>query len=720
MEKLWYKREAKIWDEALPIGNSRIGGMVFSDPINDRIQISEETLWSGYPNREMREHSLDELKDARRFLSEGKWVEGMRATEATMLDAVSASYLTYGSLLVEMKYPEFNAEVTDYRRELDMEHGYVKTTYKYGSTAIEKTAFVSLTDDVMVLNIHSDGELNLRICQTVDLEHSASSEGDTVTVKGRCPTNIIRHIRVAEYEPHKESIRFCSMLKVLSDFEVYGTGATLYSRGNDTTLIFSLATSFNGYNKMPMSEGRDEVALCTEKLGVACKYSFEELLARHSAEYAKYMNRVSLRIDGEDFSHLPTDERIKNYAKGAVDNGLVTCLFDFARYITVASSLGKSQPSNLQGIWNCHMLPPWHCNYTMNINTQMNYWHVEACDLPECHEPLFIMLRELAEKGNHYGLRGWASWHNSDLWRFNYEATKQALWGFWQLGGAWSARHLWEHYLHTRDLAFLEEYYPVMSGAADFLTDWMYEDKNGYLTTGPSVSPENEFMVDGVRCSVCEGSAMDMQIIADLFDKTVKAGRILGRDVSEYEKTASRLKPTLIGEDGRILEWGVPLEERKLGHRHVSHLYGFHPANVMVDEPYVSAVRETLRVRLENGGGHTGWSNAWIANIYARLKDREGFTFCLRRMFEKSIYPNMFDAHPPFQIDGNFGICAAIVEALMQDYREDSVEYLPCLPEEWQSGEVKGFITRTGEKVSFSWKNGKIIKKEVIKNALAK
>ena len=640
----------------------------------------------------------------------------MRATEATMLDAYSDSYLTYGSLLVEFKYPDHDAEVTDYRRELDMRNGCVRTTYKYGEMKVEKTAFVSLTDDVLVLNIKSDKQLNLRVSQTVDLEHSASSRGDTVTVSGRCPTKIIRHLRIAEYEPDRESVRFCSKLKVLCDFEVYGTGSTLYSRGNETTLIFSIATSFNGYNKMPMSEGRDEVAICEEKLESACKYSFDELYARHSAEYAKYMDRVSLRIDGEDLSGIPTDERIKNYAAGGKDNGLVTMLLDFARYITVASSLGSSQPSNLQGIWNCHMLPPWHCNYTMNINTQMNYWHVETCDLPECHEPLFRMLEDFAEKGNHYGLRGWASWHNSDLWRFNYEATNQALWGFWQLGGAWSVRHIWEHYLHTRDKAFLEKYYPIMCGSADFLIDWMYEDENGYLTTGPSVSPENEFMVDGVRCSVCVGSAMDMQIIADLLDKTVKAGKVLGKDASEYESAKLRLKPTLIGDDGRILEWGVPLVERKLGHRHISHLYGFHPGNVMVDEPYVSAVKETLRVRLENGGGHTGWSNAWIANIYARLRDKAGFESCLRRMFQKSIYPNMFDAHPPFQIDGNFGICAAIIEALMQDYREDAVEYLPCLPDDWASGEVKGFITRTGERVSFSWENGKIIKREVIKN----
>ena len=718
MEKLWYNKEAKVWDEALPIGNARIGGMVFSDPICDRIQINEETLWSGCPDKESREHSLKELEKARKLLGEQKWIEGMRATEETMLDVYTDAYLTYGTLFFEITGSENKVE--NYRRELDMENGCVKTFYTYNGAKVEKTAFVSLADDVMVINIKSDNYLYMRAFQSVELEHSIKTNDSVITTCGRCPTKVLTHLRAVEYAEDKESVRFCSKLKAFSDHEVYGGGNILYMGGKNITLVFSIATSFNGCNKMPISEGLDEVKICEEKLEAACKYSFDELYTRHAREYAKYMNRVSLRIDGEDFSHLPTDERIKNYANGAVDNGIVTMLFDFARYISVASSLGSSQPSNLQGIWNMNMLPPWQCNYTMNINTQMNYWHVEACDLPECHEPLFKMLEELAEKGNHYGLRGWSSWHNSDLWRFNYEATKQALWGFWQLGGAWSVRHLWEHYLHTKDKDFLQKYYSIMCGAADFLCDWMYEDKDGYLTTGPSVSPENEFMVDGVRCSVCEGSAMDMQIIADLFDKTVKAGKLLGKDVAEYEKAIAKLKPTKIGDDGRILEWGIPLEERKLGHRHISHLYGFHPGNVIVDEPYVSAVRETLRVRLENGGGHTGWSNAWIANIYARLCDRAGFILCLRRMFEKSIYPNMFDAHPPFQIDGNFGICAAIIEALMQDYREDEVQYLPCLPSEWESGEARGFVNRLGEKVNFSWKNGKLINLEVSKNAVGK
>ena len=713
MEKLWYEKEAKAWEEALPIGNARIGGMVFSDPLCDRIQINEETLWSGSPAREAGEHSMEELRKARELLGDGKWIEAMRATEEIMQDRHTEAYMSYGTLFFEFLTVEHNVE--GYRRELDMERGIVKTFYTLNRIPVEKTAFVSLADDVMVVRIKSDKPLNLRVYQAVELEHSVRGEKGVLTVKGRCPTSAKVRFDELLYEEGKESIRFCSCTRVTSDGSVYGAGGVLnVEGGRETTLIFSVATSFNGYAKMPMSEGRDEVVCCKAKLESACAYSYDELYRRHTEKHAGFMNRVSIRIDGEDFSHLPTDTRIQNYAKGAVDNGLVTLLFDYGRYLILASSLGDSQPANLQGIWNMHTLPAWSSNYTMNINTQMNYWHVETCDLPECHEPLFRMLTELAEKGNHYGLKGWCSWHNSDLWRFNDEVSKQAKWGFWPLGGLWCVRHLWEHYLHTRDEKFLEKVYPVMSGAADFICEWLYEDKDGYLTTGPSVSPENEFIVDGVRCSVCEGSAMDLEIISDVFDKIVKAGKLLGRDVSRYEAVLCRLKPIRIAADGRILEWGIPLTERDRGHRHLSHLYGFFPGNILMDEPYADAVRETLRVREENGCGGQGWSNAWLACFHARLCDPEGFSFFLRRMFEKSVYPNLFDAHPPFQIDGNFGICAAIIEALMQDYREDGVTYLPCLPKEWQSGEVWGFVTRTGEKVNFAWERGRLVRQETV------
>ncbi len=317
--------------------------------------------------------------------------------------------------------------------------------------------------------------------------------------------------------------------------------------------------------------------------------------------------------------------------------------------------------------------------------------------------------KDFCEKGNTFGLRGWSAWHNSDIWRFNYEATKDTLWGYWQMGGFWGVRHIWEHYIHTRDEAFLTEYYPVMTGACEFLEDWMIEDEDGRLTTSPSTSPENRFIYNGEICSVCEGSAMDLTIIYDVFDKTVKAGKHLGRDTSNFENLMQRLKHVKIGSDGRINEWNEEFEEYEPGHRHISHLYGFFPADVLSYEMYGAAVKRSLEVRLKNGGGHTGWSNAWIAVVFARLGDSERVAAHIKNMFAKSIYPNMFDAHPPFQIDGNFGICRAICEALMQSHNGE-LKLLPALPAEWKSGEVRGMVTENGEKINFRWSNGLVEK----------
>lgn len=330
-------------------------------------------------------------------------------------------------------------------------------------------------------------------------------------------------------------------------------------------------------------------------------------------------------------------------------------------------------------------------------------------NLPEFHMPLMEMIKDFYKKGNNFGLPGWAAWHNSDIWRFNNEATKGVQWGFWPMGGFWLVRHIWEHYIHTRDTEFLKEYYPIMEGAAMFLKEWMVENKSGELTTSPSVSPENRFVYNDKICGACEGSTMDISIIYDLFDKLIKAGEILGSDVSEYRSIKEKLKPIKIEDDGRISEWGRELKEFEPGHRHISHLYGLFPADIFTEEKYIKAARKSLEVRLENGGGHTGWSNGWIACVYARLKDGEKVGAHIRNMFKKSIYPNMLDAHPPFQIDGNFGIAAAICEGLLQSHGENT-EYIPAIPKEWKSGEVRGFVSRKGEIINFKWENGKVVK----------
>lgn len=706
MKKMWYEKEAEYWEEALPIGNGRIGVMVFSGTHGDKLQINEETLWSGRPRMETRKHKTEELEKIRKLIKEGKYPEATKETSNIMLGTHSQGYVSYGSIYIDM--PCLTGEIKDYRRELDMESGTVKCSYCAGGVNVTKEYFVSLEDDVAVMNISTDRKQDFHIYQAVELENKSYAGNGVLTVEGRCPTEISLYTSKVLYEEDKESIHFCSRIKAISDSVQFAGGNSLWVKAaHNATLIFSIKTSFNGYDRMPISEGKEYIGASLETVEKAGKYSYAELKNRHISKYRKYFDRVVLKIDGEDFSDIPTNERIKKAAEGTVDNGLVTLLFDFSRYLTICSSTEGGQPTNLQGIWSYHLIAPWHSNYTMNINTQMNYWAVETCNLPEFHMPLMKMLKEFSEKGNNFGLRGWSSWHNSDIWRFNYEATKGVLWGFWQMGGFWASRHIWEHFIHTKDISFLEEYYPVMTSACDFLEDWMTENENGELTTCPSTSPENQFLFNGEQCAVCEGSAMDMSIIFDLFDKTAKASDILGKDSSHFKKVRSKLKPVKIGHDGRILEWGKSFEECEPGHRHISHLYGFYPSDIMNGKKYDSAVRKTLRCRLENGGGHTGWSNAWIACVYARLGEGENVMEHIRNMFKKSIYPNMFDAHPPFQIDGNFGIAAAICESLMQSHTGE-VKLIPSLPKEWKNGYVKGFVTRTGEKIDFTWKDGKI------------
>lgn len=701
--KLWYCRPALEWVEALPVGNGRIGAMVYSNPCDDIVQINEDTLWTGYPNRETRKHDMCEVQKIRSLIKSGKYYEATQATSDSMLNIRSEKYLPYGDLHIDIAGSE--SKIENYRRELDMSTGIVKAEYMHNGGMIWKETFVSLKDDVLVIHIKSKQHKILHVYQSVFTDHKINTNGNVMQVTGHCPTN--NHM---EYEDGKESVHYCSMLqaRINEDDGYFLSGGNSMSiiDPHEVTFVFAIKTSFNGYDKMPVSEGAEYMEACKKTIADAAQFSYEELRERHIKEYKKYFDRVELEIDGENPEQIPTDERIKNAAAGAADNGLVTLLFDYARYLMITGSAEGTQPMNLQGIWNSSMFPPWNCNYTMNINTQMNYWAVETCNLPECHMPFLNMIRELSEKGNNFGLNGWSSWHNSDLWRFNYEATNGVLWGYWQMGGFWSVRHIWEHYLHTRDKHFLEEYYPILCGAADFLSEWMCENDEGYLVTCPSTSPENEFYYDGKRCAVCEGSAMDMSIIYDLFDKLIKASEVLECDCAKYKHIFDRLAPIKTGADGRILEWGREFEETELAHRHISHLYGLFPSDIWSGRPdYIAAAEKSLKVRLDNGGGGTGWSNAWIANVYARLKNGERVMHHIRHMFQKSIYPNMFDAHPPFQIDGNFGICSAICEALMQSHT-GKIELLPALPPEWKSGTVKGFVTRTGDVIDFKWKDG--------------